>query len=147
MSYNEEDLDPLVIPMVKYFNDNGLKTIMSCQGHNRTDASMFWIQFDDSVTSEDIQGFMKRHLDQYGIFRHYGQFAKNMNGCYNVVSQKWNIIEAWRYLAATPEAADADLKNWNSAEDVWQGFNAEPYVSWRKNLLAKSGRLKSAESD
>lgn len=28
-------IDPGVIPMVKFFNENGLPTHMSCQGHNR----------------------------------------------------------------------------------------------------------------
>ena len=58
--WEKEGLDPAVIPLVKFFNDSGLKTYMSCQGHNQTNMSMFWIQFDKSVTEEDILGFMKR---------------------------------------------------------------------------------------
>ena len=43
-------LDPKVIPLVDFFNQRGLKTHMSCEGHNNTNISMFWIQFDKSVT-------------------------------------------------------------------------------------------------
>lgn len=34
--YKLSGLYPLVIPMVKYFNDVGLKTFMYCQGHDKT---------------------------------------------------------------------------------------------------------------
>lgn len=138
MDYIKMGLDPLVIPMVEYFNANGLETVMSCQGHNKTNLSMFWIQFADCITSNDIQEFMKRHLNQYGVFCSCGRFAKRMYGCYNVITQKWNTIESWYYLAATADAADADLKCWNDMSNKWQGFNAEPYVSWRNETLKRS---------
>ena len=70
------DLDPLVIPMVDYFNRNGLKTCMSCQGHNKTNMSMFWIQFDESVTEDDILGFMREHLSAQGTFVSCGRLQK-----------------------------------------------------------------------
>lgn len=54
-------LDKEVIPLVKFFNENGLPTYMSCQGHNQTNMSMFWIQFDKSVSEDDILNFMKQH--------------------------------------------------------------------------------------
>ena len=52
-------IDPGVISMVKFFNENGLPTHMSCQGHNKTTMSMFWIEFDRSVTEDNILNFMK----------------------------------------------------------------------------------------
>lgn len=112
INYNE--LDPLVIPMVKYFNEQGLTTCMSCQGHNKTNMSMFWIQFDRSVTSEDIQEFMKRHLDQKGVFCSCGRFAKRMLAFYNAKAKQWTTMESWNYFAATPDAAHIDLKKWKS---------------------------------
>ena len=48
-------LDPDVIQMVKFFNKNGHLTHMSCQGHNRTNMSMFWIEFYQSVTENDTE--------------------------------------------------------------------------------------------
>lgn len=137
MNYNEKDLDPKVIPMVRFFNENGLKTSMSCQGHNKTDQSFFWILFDDSVAEEDIQRFMQNHLSRFGQFCSNGKFVKQLYGGYQVTSQQWNMIGTWRYLAATQEAADEDLKNWTSPENKWQGFEAEPYKSWREETLRR----------
>ena len=40
--WEKKGLDSEVIPLVKFFNDNGLKTHMSCQGHNKTNMSMYY---------------------------------------------------------------------------------------------------------
>ena len=68
-------IDPGVISMVKFFNENGLPTHMSCQGHNKTNMSMFWIEFDRSVTEDNILNFMKDHLNAQGTFVSCGRFA------------------------------------------------------------------------
>lgn len=39
--WEKKGLDPAVIPLVKFFNDSGLKTYMSCQGHNQTNMSIW----------------------------------------------------------------------------------------------------------
>ena len=103
---NCSDYDPLVIPMVEYFNSHGLKTIMSCQGHNQTNMSMFWIGFDSSVTEEDIIKFQRAHLDVNGNFCICGR----MNKRYVVGENKvWTRFE---YDAATVDAANKDLLRW-----------------------------------
>ena len=127
-------LDPLVVPMVEYFNRHGLPTYMSCQGHNKTNMSMFWIEFNSSVTDEDIQRFMQAHLDWRGTFLSCGRFARRGLGCYSVRDRSWNFYGNWCYFAATPEAADADLKNWESHSDKWEGFEGERYKNWVKWL-------------
>ena len=71
-------IDPGVIPMVKFFNENGLPTHMSCQGHNRTNLSMFWIEFDPSVTEEDIVSFQRNHLDKLGGFSSNGRQNRSL---------------------------------------------------------------------
>ena len=38
--WEKKGLDSEVIPLVKFFDDNGLKTYLSCQGHNKTNMSM-----------------------------------------------------------------------------------------------------------
>lgn len=48
-------MDKFVIPLIEYFNANGLPTHMSCQGHNSTNMSMFWISFTDEVGVKDIE--------------------------------------------------------------------------------------------
>lgn len=124
-------LDPLVIPMVKFFNDSGLKTYMSCQGHNNTNMSMFWIQFDESVTEDDILNFMKTHLTYYGTFVSNGRFAKRIIGFYNARNTNWSKEEFWCYFAATQEAADADLQKWQNDGNDFDGVDGERYQAWR----------------
>ena len=98
--------DSLVILMVEYFNSHGLKTIMSCQGHNSTNMSMFWIGFDSSVTEEDIIKFQQHHLDVNGNFCICGRMNKRY------VAGKNGLWTRFEYDAATVEAADMDLLRW-----------------------------------
>ena len=78
-----KNLDSKVIPLVEFFNQRDLKTHMSCEGHNKTNMSMFWIQFDNSVTENDLIHFMKNHstINKYGkFFSSCGRFAqKNLS--------------------------------------------------------------------
>lgn len=100
-------MDKNVIPLVEYFNLQGLKTFMSCEGHNKTNMSMFWISFDDSVQENDIISFQKRHLNQkYNTFSSCGRFAQRL------YIGGPAIIKQWYYFAATKEAANQDLENW-----------------------------------
>ena len=67
------DYDVDVIPMVEYFNSVGLKTYMSCSGHKDNPyMSMFWIEFDPSVTEQDIIDFQ-----QQGHFRELSVVASS----------------------------------------------------------------------
>ena len=102
-------IDNGVIPLVAYFNSQGLKTSMSCEGHNRTNMSMFWISFDDSVTEQDIIAFQMRHLrTRYNVFSSCGRFSQR------VYVGGATVVHQWCYFAATKEAADTDLYNWIS---------------------------------
>ena len=110
--WEKKGLDSEVIPLVKFFNDNGLKTCMSCQGHNKTNMSMYWIQFHKSVTEEDILEFMRKHPGKYGSFFSNGRFAKRLMGFHSVPTGEWKKEESWNYFAATIEAANKDLERW-----------------------------------
>ena len=105
-----EELDPEVIPMVEYFNSVGLKTCMSCQGHNKTNMSMFWIQFAKTVTNEDIIAFQRKHADKWGGFPCNGRFV------IRILANTKNFIDgveyAINYMSATIEAAKEDLERW-----------------------------------
>lgn len=105
---SEESIDKMAAPLVAFFNSNGLKTTMSCQGHNKTTMSMFWIGFDHSVTESDIVNFQQNHLDQCGGFAACGRFVRR------VVVLKDGVRHSWEYMAATVEAAEEDLKRWQS---------------------------------
>ena len=104
-------MDKFVIPLVEYFNEQGLPTYMSCQGHNKTNMSMFWISFDETVGLKDIERFQRKHLDILGQFTSCGRFAKRFVVC------KVTPINHWEYYAATIEAAMTDLEKWKN-DDV-----------------------------
>ena len=124
-------IDPGVISMVKFFNENGLPTHMSCQGHNKTNMSMFWIEFDRSVTEDNVLNFMKDHLNAQGTFVSCGRFAKRLIGFYNAKTTEWSKAESWCYFAATVDAADADLQSWQQGENGFDGVNGEHYQAYR----------------
>lgn len=134
-----DSLDQKVIPMVKFFNENGLKTSMSCQGHNKTNMSMFWISFANEVTENDILHFMQNHLDRHGQFISCGRFAKRIFGGYSVKDQAWKTTECWCYFAATIEAADEDLSRWTKPNE-WHGVEDLQYMAWTERLK-RQGKL------
>ena len=135
--WEKEGLDPAVIPLVKFFNNSGLKTYMSCQGHNQTNMSMFWIQFDKSVTEEDILGFMKKHPGKYGSFFSNGRFAKRLMGFHSVPDGTWKKEESWNYFAATVEAANRDLLTWQNDEGDWKGIDGKEFQELRNRYMER----------
>lgn len=131
-------LDKEVIPLVEFFNKNGLPTCMSCQGHNQTNMSMFWIQFDKSVTEDDILNFMKKHVGRHGSFCSNGRFAKRVIGTHCVPNGVWSKIESWNYFAATIEAANDDLHKWQTDEGTWKGIDGEDFQESRRIFAEKN---------
>lgn len=131
-------LDAATVPLVKFFNENGLSTCMSCQGHNQTNMSMFWIEFDKSVTEDDILNFMRKHPGKYGSFCSNGRFAKRLIGSHSVPNGIWNKRECWCYFAATVEAANGDLQTWQNDADVWKGVNGEDFQELKKIYAEKN---------
>lgn len=109
-NYDEKQLDPEVISLVQYFNQAGLPTCMSCQGHNSTNMSMFWIEFDKSVTSEDIIEFQRKHTNKYGGFCCNGRFVIRILA--NSTGVGTGVEFSYQYMAATIEAANQDLAHW-----------------------------------
>lgn len=108
--YDNYQLDPGVFPLVEYFNNVGLPTRMSCQGHNSTNMSMFWIEFDRSVTEDDIVKFQCSHTNKYGGFCCNGRFAMRILA--NTTGVGSGVEHSYQYMAATIEAANEDLRNW-----------------------------------
>lgn len=94
-------MDILVKPMVKYFNDIGFKTKMSCSGHFHLDGrkSLFWITFDKNIAEEDFVKF-------------YNKVKPNVNGWFVkrlCPGSKYNDYH-WAYIVGNPWAAYQDLK-------------------------------------
>ena len=102
----DDNIDRSVIPILKYFNDNGLPTVMSCSGHNSTNMSMLWVQFDHTVTEEDILEFQRKR------FNNNNQFCSNGRFVQRVWCGSRAVVRSWEYMAATIEAAYDDLGAW-----------------------------------
>lgn len=111
-NYNKDELDPGVVAMVEYFNANGLETSMSCQGHNKTNMSMFWIAFASSVRERDIYDFCSKHFTEFGGLPMNGRFVERL------LPGPKGILKRYEYMAATIEAADGDLARWKN-DDAW----------------------------
>ena len=94
------DYDVDVIPMVEYFNSVGLKTYMS----------MFWIEFDPSVTEQDIIDFQRNHVNEYNMFCSCGRFVQRIIA----TGRSDKIMRSYEYMAANVEAANIDLKAWTT---------------------------------
>lgn len=124
----ESELDEKVIPMVRFFNEHGLPTCMSCQGHNDTNMSLFWIQFHKSVTRYDILSFMQKYLQWNGTFYSNGRFALRLLGRHD------GFDERWCYFAATIKAAEEDLQRWLNYSGDWEGVEGERYKSWKEKV-------------
>ena len=88
-------MDKKVIPLVEFFNQRGLKTHMSCEGHNKTNMSIFRIQFDKSVTEDDLI-----HLEVLvasdDLGRVIGKNGKTVNSIRNVVQASSTLNEGKR---------------------------------------------------
>ena len=136
VTYSPKGLDPLVIPMVEYFNEQGLETCMSCQGHDNPYMSIFWIQFAPSVTENDILNFMHKHLTAQGTFVACGRFAERILGFYDPRCVEYKSERRWCYFAASAKAADEDLYRWKYSTDGFDGVDGERYQAFRNELKA-----------
>lgn len=134
-------LDDGVIPMVDFFNNNGLTTYMSCQGHNMPNMSIFWIEFDKTVTEEDILKFMQKHVSAYGHFCSCGRFAKRLIGFHAIPSGEYRKEESWNYFAASVEAANKDLETWKNDKGIWKGINGQEFQECREIYYSKRAKM------
>jgi hypothetical protein len=116
---NRIKLDPAVIPLVNYFNSIGLKTHMSCEGHNQPNKSMFWIEFEKTVTDEDIEAFLIQLQAKYNSSATCGCFAMRI-----FPGPKYTM-RRWRYMAATHEAAQCDYNFFTTGNFGGKGVHNE----------------------
>ena len=80
-------IDEECTDMVRFFNDYGLKTQFSCQGHEDEIDNTYFIIFDDCVSDEDIENFI---LPFEGIdSRLRGSFVKWVRKLDGKVKYNW----------------------------------------------------------
>ena len=129
-------LDPGVINLVKYFNEVGLKTSMSCQGHGITNMSVFWIEFSKSITESDIVDFMSKHSHMW--IKHdktVGKCFVSNGHFYKRLMLKGHDHDVpyyrWTYVVGTVEAANQDCELWKQMDQgvvFWNGPSAPSKV-------------------
>ena len=117
-----DKLDPGVRDMVQYFNEQGLETLMSCEGHYPEEQRMalFWISFAPHITQQDIQNFMKRHLNKYHHFTSAGHFVKRF-----YIYDGDKPREQFMYEVGCKGAADLDLQTWKEDDKCYTHTQAQ----------------------
>ena len=105
-------MDEGVKALVEFFNERGLTTHMSCEGHypEKPSMSMFWISFDKSVSIDDLLSFMENHRDEYGVFFFFCSFAERIGMGYTPFFELC-------YFAANKEVAKMDLEKFKRLEE------------------------------
>lgn len=105
ITYSNMDIN--IVPLVKFFNDNGLPTIESYT--NRGDKNtLVQVVFDEIVAARDIRRFQSEHLDENGNFISFGNFTSILL----YTSFKPEHDTKYVYIASNINAAFIDLKHW-----------------------------------
>lgn len=102
-----EDLDRGARPMVRYLNNNGLPTVMSCSGHPGTSAKKFWVEFREDVTDQDVARFMEAHTRKNYWFCSNGMFCTRYDR-----PAGGGFKKCLQYVAADMLDAMLDLSDW-----------------------------------
>ncbi len=111
LEINYSELDPGCVPIVKYFNEHGLPTKFSCQGHNKPGCRLFYVIFDSCVTEKDIILFQKRHVDYLGNVVKCGRFYQEVI-YFPKAEAEMQVRHLWKYVAANVEESYVDLEHW-----------------------------------
>ena len=113
------EIDPLCVPLVQLFNNIGLKTIYSCQGHkNKEDKEnfKFWIMFDGTIDDEDIISFLQ---DMTTPSKNYPSLTTTIGGNFykwiriageNELLINWMYECDYRKVKTNQEVAVSDFK-------------------------------------
>ena len=120
-NYDKAKIDPECLPLVEYFNRHGLTTAMSCQGHNNTNMSMYWIEFASGVGEKDIIRFQQEHMPGIlGNFTSNGRFAMRLY-------MAWMITDAYVLL----KGGIILQPQWMQLLKIWN--NGNPMITGERN--------------
>lgn len=112
------NIDINIVPLVKFFNDNGLPTISSYTNRGDGD-TLVQIVFDEIVTARDIRRFQSEHLDGYGDFHSSGNFTNILH----YKSSKPVLDAKYVYIASNIDAAFIDLRHWIDDKESGKSIN------------------------
>lgn len=100
--------DKECIPLVEYFNEQGLPTAMCCSGEKGHGFGLFYIYFKKEVGEQEVLSFMERHSITHTFpektctyFSSMGWFCKRLF---------YPNDYFWCYIASSIERANMDLK-------------------------------------
>lgn len=94
--------DELCIPFVDFFNDIGMKTIMSCQGHNDDNLYGFWIEFSEDIDEGVVDKFFNcLGGNPYDFF--IKNYSRSFYGRFELCKLTSTEKPKWRYtVSVTP---------------------------------------------
>lgn len=107
-------MDAGIIPLVGYFNSVGMKTKMSCQGHDTLSQSLLWVEFASTIGIDNIVEFERAHTDEHGVFWANGRFVIRILA--EDPERTTHVDYSYQYVAASLEAALDDLNRWKSID-------------------------------
>ena len=84
-----DEIDPLCRDMVKLFNDVGLVTEFSCQGHDCVTRNKFEIMFKGYVKDKEIFNFISRITNDRGHTPLVGSFSKWSRALNGILESNW----------------------------------------------------------
>lgn len=97
--------DKECIPLVKYFNENGLKTWMCCSGKDGHGYGFYWIAFARNIDRNAIECFMAQHANKE---EKYNGVCGPLKGwfCQRIW---WKPDDNWMYIVVNTDGANEDL--------------------------------------
>jgi len=111
-----KEIDPKCRDMVKFFNEVGLITEFSCEGHDNICSNSFRIMFADCVVDKDINNFLS-NFDQYPARPHIiGEFQKWMRNHRGSILSNWQYVISYSNYEMNQELASADYKTMKKIE-------------------------------
>ena len=116
-NYDKAKIDPECLPLVEYFNRHGLTTAMSCQGHNNTNMSMYWIDLPQALVKKTLSGSSRSICLAYWVILHPTGGLPCACIWLWMITDAYVLLKGWHYFAATVDAAFEDLEQWKSYDN------------------------------
>lgn len=89
MEINYDEVDVECRDLVRLFNECGLKTKYSCQGHNGGVLDYYYIMFDDNITDSHIESFIGKFENKHSHSPFVGKFVKWMRKIPGEIKCNW----------------------------------------------------------
>lgn len=92
------EVDDNCVPLVQYFNNIGLDTKYSCEGHKL--GENFEVMFEDYIKDEQIVNFIKQYSNKCNHTPFCGQFVKWVRKMSGQITFNWIYVARDKLWAA-----------------------------------------------